>query len=337
MPDANPQGRLGRVELHTHLEGSLTPARLVELCRRHDQPGLPLACLAPDGRSYRFEGFHGFLQLFRRATSVVRTPRDFHDLALDLGDQLAADQVGYAEVTVSYGVMLRRGIDPVAVQEALAEAAAEVAETGGPVMRWIPDAVRQWGPDEAARAAEAALTCGRRLGVVGFGLGGDEVAGPAAWFADLFAQVRAAGLGITIHAGEVPAMGEAALRSVRDAVEACGAMRLGHATAAAADPGLMAFLAARGVFIEACPRSNVQTGALPDLAAHPLRAFLDAGLGCCLNTDDRGFFGLDLEGEYAAAGAVLGLGPDEAAAMHAAARAAAFDDPGRGGSSALSG
>lgn len=314
--------------MHTHLEGSLTPARLIALANRHDQPGLPLACLTPDGSAYRFTGFHGFLDLFRRATSVVRTPRDFHEVALDLGAQLAADGVGYAEITVSYGVMLRRSIDPVAVQQALAEAAAQVQETRGPVMRWIPDAVRQWGLEEARPAFAAAAACGRALGVVGFGLGGDEAAGPATDFAPLFAEVRAEGLGVTIHAGEVTAMGDGALRSIRDAVEVCGARRLGHGTAAAGDPELLALLAARGVFVELCPRSNVLTGAVPDLAAHPLRAFLAAGVPCCLNTDDRGFFGLDLAGEYAEAAKVLGLDAASAEAMHKQARAAAFDHPG---------
>ncbi len=316
---------LDRVELHTHLEGSLTPARLDALARRHGQPGLPLACLTPDGRAFRFTGFQGFLQLFRRATSVVRTPRDFHEIALDLGAQLARDRVGYAEVIVSFGVMLRRDIDPVAVQRALHEAAAEIAETRGPVVRWLPDAVRQWGVDEARAALDAALRCGRGLGVVGFGLGGDEAAGPAADFAGLCAEVRAAGLGVSLHAGEVTAMGAGARRSVRDAVEACGAARLGHGTAAAGDPDLLALLASRGVFVELCPRSNVLTGAVPDLAAHPVRAFLDAGVPCGLNTDDRGFFGLDLEGEYATVRNELGLTPAEETAMQRQARAAAFD------------
>jgi adenosine deaminase len=325
---------LPRVELHTHLEGSLTPARLVALAGRHGQPGLPLACLTPDGTAFRFTGFAGFLQLFRRATSVVRTPLDYHELALDLGAQLAADGVGYAEVIVSYGVMLRRGIDPLAVQRALAEAAAEVAATRGPVLRWLPDAVRQWGVAEADGALAAAVGAGRALGVVGFGLGGDEAAGPAEDFAALCAAARAEGLGLSLHAGEVTAMGEGAGRSIRQAVETCGADRLGHGTAAGADPLLLALLAARGVFVEACPRSNVLTGAVPDLASHPLRAFLDAGIPCCLNTDDRGFFGLDLTGEYAAAAAALGLSAAEAAAMQDQARAAAFDPAAAAGAAA---
>ena len=316
-----------RIELHTHLEGSVTPARLAALCERHGRPGLAAECLAPGGQAFLFDGFHGFLELYKRVTGVMRTPRDFHDLALDLAAQLRDDGVAYAEVSVSYGVMLVRGIDPGPVQAALGEAAAEVRERDGVTLRWLPDAVRQFGTEAAWRAWECAERAGRAQGVVGFGLGGDEVTGPAAAFAPLFAAVRQAGLGVSIHAGEVTSMGEAARDSIRQAIEACGAARLGHGLAAAGDPALLAELARRGTFVELCPRSNVATGALPALAAHPLRAFLDAGVPCCLNTDDRTLFGLDLRGEYAAARAVLGLTDAEEAAMNAAAARAAFAAP----------
>ena len=314
-----------RSELHTHLEGSVTPDRLVALSERHGRPGLPAECLDASGQGFVFTGFRGFLDLYKRVTSVMRTPRDFHELALDLAAQLRRDNVAYAEVSVSYGVLLARGIDPGPVQAALAEAAAEAEGTLGVTMRWLPDAVRQFGPDAARRAWESAGRAGRVQGVVGFGLGGDEVNGPAAAFAPLFAEVRAAGLGVSIHAGEVTSMGEAARDSIRQAIDACGALRLGHGLAAGADPALLAELARRGIFVELCPRSNVITGALPRLAAHPLRAFLDAGVPCCLNTDDRTLFGLDLRGEYAAAREVLGLTPDDETAMRTAAAAAAFD------------
>lgn len=315
----------GRIELHTHLEGSVTPARLIALSDRHSRPELPAACLDPSGRAFAFDGFRGFLDLYKRLTSVMRTPRDFHELALDLAAQLRDDGVVYAEVSVSYGVLLLRGLDPLPVQAALSEAASEAQEALGVTMRWLPDAVRQFGPDAAWRAWECAERAGRAQGVVGFGLGGDEANGPAAAFAPLFAAVRAAGLGVSIHAGEVPAMGEAAFDSIRQAMDDCGATRLGHALAAAADPELLRAMSARGVFSELCPRSNVATGALTSLAAHPLRAFLDAGVPCCLNTDDRTLFGLDLRGEYAEARAVLGLTAAEEAAMQRAAAAAAFD------------
>lgn len=313
-----------RIELHTHLEGSVTPERLIALADRHGQPGLPALCLNDAGDSYRFDGFHGFLDLYRKVTLLLKTPADFHGIALDLGRQLAADDVEYAEVSLSYGVMLRRGIDPVAVQRALAEAAVIVAETEGVVLRWIPDAVRQFGVDEAWRAWEQAAAAGRGLGVVGFGLGGDETNGPAADFAGLFAEVASEGLGVTIHAGEVPRMGRAALDSVRQAVVDCGARRIGHGLAAASDPVLLATLAAREVFVELCPGSNVRTGAIDSLAAHPLRAFLDAGVPCGLNTDDRTLFALDLDGEYARARSELRLTAAEQETMQEQARRAAF-------------
>ena len=317
--------RTGRVELHTHLEGSVTPARLILLAEKYGQPGLPAACLTEDGAAYCFEGFHGFLELFKHVTSLLRTPADFHAAARDLGGQLAADGVDYAEVTLSYGVLQMRGIDPVPVQRALAEAAAEVKEADSVVLRWIPDAVRQWGVDAAWRAWEAAAAAGVGLGVVGFGLGGDETAGPPADFADLFAEVKAEGYGVTIHAGEVPRMGTAAVDSIRQAVEDCGADRIGHGLAAAHDPLILATLAARGVFVEMCPGSNLRTGGIAAWGDHPLRTFLTAGVPCCLNTDDRALFGLDLEGEYKQAGEHLALTATEHDSMQKAARKAAFD------------
>ncbi len=317
--------QVGRVELHTHLEGSVTPARLIFLAEKYGQPGLPAACLTKDGDAYQFDGFHGFLEIFKHVTSLLRTPADFHDSARDLGAQLAADGVDYAEVTLSYGVLQMRRIDPLPVQRALADAAAEVKETYGVVLRWIPDAVRQWGVDKAWRAWEAAATAGRDLGVVGFGLGGDETAGPAADFADLFAEVKAERFGVTIHAGEIPDMGSAAADSIRQAVEDCGADRIGHGLAAAADPLIMATLAARDVFVEMCPGSNLRTGGITTWGDHPLRTFLAAGVSCCLNTDDRALFGLDLESEYSRAEELLALTTAEYDGMQKAARKAAFD------------
>lgn len=160
---------------------------------------------------------------------------------------------------------------------------------------------------------------------MGFGLGGDEAAGPAADFAGLFAEVRAEGLGVSIHAGELPGMGPRAAESIRQAVETCGATRIGHGLAAARHPLLLAELAARGVFVELCPGSNVLTGGVARFADFPLAAFLAAGVPCGLNTDDRTMFGLTLADEYRRAAAELGLTPEQEADMQQAAAGAAFD------------
>jgi len=312
------------VELHTHLEGSVTPERLIALAERHGQPSLPASCLNQAGTAYEFDGFLDFLELFRRVTLLMKTPADYHSVALDLGQTLHDDGVGYAEVSLSYGVMLKRGIDPQVVQQTLHEAAHQVQETHGVILRWIPDAVRQWGLDPGWRAFEQAARAGRRWGVVGFGLGGDEASGPARDFASLFADVHSEGLGASIHAGEIPAM-DGAADSVRQAVEYCGAQRIGHGLAAAADPLVMALLKARNVFVELCPGSNLCTGSLEKLPDHPLQKFLAAEIPCGLNPDDRSLFGLSMQGELHQAREHLDLNEDQEIAMNNWARQAVFD------------
>ncbi len=318
------------VELHTHLEGSITPKRLIALADRHGQPGLPANCLNKEGTAYVFDGFQGFLDLFRKVTLLLKTPADFHELALDLGKTLYDDGVGYAEISLSYGVMLMRNLDPLAIQQALSDAAHQVHETHGVRMRWLPDAVRQLGVDQGWHAFEAAARAGRSLGVVGFGLGGDETTGPARNFARLFADVKAEGLGVSIHAGEAPARGPAAAESVRQAVEDCGAQRIGHGLGAVADPRVMALLKARNIFVELCPGSNLRTGALESLADHPLQDFLAAKIPCGLNPDDRSLFGLDRKGELERARQELDLREDQIMMMDEWAREATFSFLGEG-------
>lgn len=324
------------LELHTHLEGSLTPSRLVALAERHGQPAVPAACLADNGRRYRLpRDFADFLTLYKTSTAVIRTPADHYAVALDLADALARDGVVYAEVSVSYGVLLWRELDPRPIQTALYEAAEAARERCDVEIRWIPDAVRQFGPDAARYVLDAALAGGRGRGVVGFGIGGDEAAAAAAAFAAVCADARAAGLGVTIHAGETGGPD-----AVRDAVLSCGATRIGHGIGAvlgalrdgarvtpspAEVDDTLTLLAERRVFVELCPGSNVATGVAAG-AACPVREFLARGVPCGLNSDDRALFDLDLRGEYARAAAAHGLTAAEAAAMQRAALAAAFAD-----------
>lgn len=308
------------IELHVHLEGSVSPEMLRVLAERQGRQDVLGACLTEDGSSYRPCGdFASFLLLFKAVSAVIVTPADHHAVAMALADSLAAQNVQYAEVTVAYGVLLKLGRDPLAIQRALAEAADEARILHGLHLYWQPDAVRQWGPDDAWRALEAAVSAGPGLGVVAFGLGGDELALPLTGFADHFREARREGLGTTCHAGETGGP-----ESVRDAVLIGGVSRVGHALAAARSPDVLALMAARSVHAELCPGSNAATGVIADRAAHPLRAFLDAGVPCSLHTDDPSLFGTSLSSEYNAAAAELGLTATEADCMIHAALDASF-------------
>jgi len=308
------------IELHVHLEGAVPPKLLTELAERHGRPEVPGICLTDDGGAFRTcDDFPAFLEQFKAVSSVLVTPADHHALALALAESLAAQNAAYAEVTVAYGVLQMRGRDPLPIQRALAEAAHEARERFGVHLLWQPDATRQWGPDAAWRVLEAAVAAGPALGVVAFGLGGDELALPASDFADHFRDARREGLGTTCHAGETGGP-----QAVRDAVLSCGVSRVGHALGAAADPEVLALMADRNVHAELCPGSNAATGVIADRADHPLRAFLEAGVPCSLHTDDPTLFRTTLTGEYEAAANGHGLTDAEAGAMVRAALDASF-------------
>ncbi len=144
-------------------------------------------------------------------------------------------------------------------------------------------------------------------GVVSFGIGGDEERGPAGWFTDVYRFVRAKGLRLTAHAGETagPESVWAALR--------LGAERIGHGIRAVDDPALMRHLRDENIPLEICISSNVATGAVPSLRAHPVRRLYDAGVPITLNTDDPGLFGTTLEKEYNLAAREFGFSERELA------------------------
>ena len=306
---------LKTLELRLHLAGSVSPARLRTLAERHGCPQVPRLCLE-DADRYCVPGESaGLRDGLRAVASVLRTPADHREAALDLAAALAGQDVVYAEVAVDYGGLRRRGADPRPVQSALAEAAEEAEASHGVSLRWLPSVDRGAGPDAAWRVLEAACRAGAERGVVGFGLDGEDAAGPAADFAPHVRDARAEGLGVTFFANDVA--------SVRDAL-ALSVDRIGPGTGAASDPQLLAMLALSGTFVEFCPGGDVAVGVAARLADHPLRVFLEAGVRGCLNTGDPALLGLELREEYAAAAARCGLTPREADAMRWQALAAAF-------------
>jgi adenosine deaminase/aminodeoxyfutalosine deaminase len=201
-----------------------------------------------------------------------------------------------------------------AVFDALVE---EAARSPVPV-RWILDATRQWGAEAAKPVFDFAAEhlCD---GVVAIGLGGFEEQGPASWYAGLYREARERGLRLTCHAGET-----AGPQPVWEAL-AIGAERIGHGIRAIEDGRLVEELRARDVPLEICISSNVRTGAVRQVAAHPVRRLFDAGVPIILSTDDPALFDCTLESEYALAARVFGFTPEELATLAANSLRYAFD------------
>jgi adenosine deaminase len=304
------------VELHLHLEGCLTPARARALRgRRPHLPPPPAGALAED--RWSFTGLDGFLRVFGWAGRLLDGPEAYADLLDDAFDLLEAEGVVHAEFFLAVGMMRRFGHDPRPIVRHLAARAAAREEAGGVSARFVVDAVRQWGPDEAEAVLEDALAL-RDHRVVGVGVGGDERAAPAAAFSSFFRRARRAGLGTSLHAGEGTSP-----RQVAEAL-ALGVDRIGHGIAAVEDPLLLERLAAAGTVLEVCPGSNEATGAwLPARGPHPALRMLRAGLRVVLGSDDPAFFDTSPRAERARLGR-LGATEAELRAVERNAAAAAF-------------
>jgi len=314
---------LPKAELHLHLEGSIRPATAVKLAARH---GVAIT-LDEVTRRYSYRNFNGFLETFKWVTSFLRAPEDYAFITRHLCEELVRQNVVYAELTISAGVMLRRMQNLEASLIAIRDVARSV-----PFSRlrtaFILDATRQFGPEPAMEVARCAAKF-QRLDVVAFGMGGDELAFPTTNFRAAFDYARREGLRIVCHAGEVGGP-----ESVIEAIELLGAERIGHGIAVMRDSALADSLAIRRIVLENCPTSNLCTGALsrqtgkPDatLKDHPLPAFIKKGVFVTLSTDDPGLFHTDLLTEYDKA-ATLGLSNQELVKLAEQSFNAAFLSP----------
>lgn len=281
-----------KAELHLHLEGSVEPRTMRELA-----PDLSAAEIEA---MYHFTDFPGFLQAFKGIVERLRTPEDYALIARRMVENLARQNVRYAEVIFSAGVVLWKKQEVMPIFSAIQEA----VEGLGVEIRWIVDAIRHFGPEHVMQVAEEAAALAGK-GVVAFGIGGDEARGPAEWFGDIYRFARDKGLHLTAHAGE-----SAGPDSVWKALE-IGAERIGHGIRSIEDPVLVRHLADRAIPLEVCITSNVMTGVVSGLCEHPVRRLYDAGVPITLNTDDPGIFRTTLCAEYELAARDFAFGPAE--------------------------
>ncbi len=224
----------------------------------------------------------------------LRTAEDYELITWSMLESLARQGVVHAEVYVSVGVVYywrRCEFEPLfgGMERARARAESEL----GISVYWIFDAVRHFGPEEAAPVFRKAAQLRPQFpSIIGIGIGGDERRTGAEPFRDLYAEARDAGLHLTAHAGETVGP-----ESIWGALN-IGAERLGHALSAIHDPELMDLLAERQVPLEICVSSNLRTGCCRTVEDHPLRRYFDSGLMVTLNSDDPALFESDLTDEY---------------------------------------
>jgi adenosine deaminase/aminodeoxyfutalosine deaminase len=283
---------LPKAELHLHLEGSVEPETLYELD--------PSTSVEEYRALYHYTDFDAFLRAFASVGKRLRTPEDYALITRRLLERLEAQNVLYAEIIIAAGVVLWKQQEFAPIFDAIHAAAGESVVQ----VRWILDAIRQFGVEPAMQVA--ALAAERvDQGVVAIGIGGSEERGPASWFKDVFAFAQCRGLHLHAHAGE-----STGPESIWDAL-ALGAERIGHGIAAVRDPALMRHLRERDIPLEICLTSNLVTGVVERVEDHPVRRLYDAGVPIVLNTDDPAMFRCSLVGEYRLAAERFGFTEEE--------------------------
>ncbi len=281
--------RLPKAELHCHLEGTASPALVRRQAARY---GVDVEDLFDASGRYRWHDFAGFLAAYDRVSALFRDEEDTATLAEAYLAGLAAAGAVYAELFVSPDHGAAAGLAPLAYLQAAAEGCRRAEAEHGIAARLIIVGVRHLGREAVERAAR--LAARREVALVtGFGLAGNETVGDPADFSRAFAIARAAGLGLTAHAGEFRGAD-----AVRRTLDHLAPTRLGHGVRAIEDPELVRRIAADGIVLEVCPGSNLALGVCPDPAHHPLARLAAAGCRVTVNADDPPFFRTDLLSEH---------------------------------------
>ena len=303
--------KLPKAELHCHLDGSLRPETMLELAKeyrvampRDDVDALREYMRVDDART-----LEDYLLRFDTTLSVMQTSEALERIAYELALDVAAEGVRYIEMRYAPPLNTLQGMSLAAAVEAPLRGIARAQRETDITARVIVCSLRHYDPALSMQLAQLAVAYKDR-GVVGFDLAGGEMGNPASRHAAAFEYCRERGLACTCHAGE----GDGP-ESIRQAVHDCHAHRIGHATRLLEDPILADEVHERGIALELCLTSNVQTRATERYETHPLKQFLARGMNVCLNTDNRLMSATTLVDEYHHAATSCDCTFDELAGM----------------------
>jgi len=312
--------RFPKVLLHEHLDGGLRPATIVELARETGYDRLPTTDPGKLAEWFRNNANRGslplYLQGFEHTCGVMQTEEALERVAYETLEDMKNDGVVYVETRFAPVLHMQKGLHPESIVRAVIRGLDRGKKDFGVHYGLILCALRSMPPEVSQEVAELSVDF-RPHGVVGFDLAGEEGGYPAKKHVDAFHYIQRENFNITIHAGE--GFGK---ESIWQAIQWCGAHRIGHATRLLEDMrikdgtvlsmGTLAqYVLDKRIPLEICLTSNVHTGAVPSLDEHPFGIFYRYRFRVTLNTDNRLMSGITLTDEYRTAVEIFGLGlPD---------------------------
>ncbi|MHB1067392.1 MAG: adenosine deaminase [Candidatus Nanopelagicales bacterium] len=312
--------RAPKVLLHDHLDGGLRPQTVVDLAAETGYADLPEQDADALARWFAAAAFSGslerYLETFRHTVGVTQTAEALRRVARECAEDLAADGVVFAEVRYAPELHLEKGLDVHQVVEAVLAGFAEgqrAAAAAGHRIRVGVLLTAMRTATHSRQIAELAVEY-RDVGVVGFDIAGAEAGFPPTRHLDAFEYLRRENAHFTIHAGE--AFG---LPSIWEALQWCGADRLGHGVRIVDDieigpdgeprlGRLAAYVRDRRIPLEMCPSSNVQTGAAESIERHPIGLLRRLGFRVTVNTDNRLMSGTSMSKEFELLNEAFGYG-----------------------------
>lgn len=278
-----------KAELHCHIEGAV-PVTLAK--KQAGKYRINIDNII-DGEHYKWHDFTSFITTYDTVANLFKSEDDFEKLTYEYLASIARDGAIYSEIFISPDHALKAGLSPQAYFDGLAAGIDAAENEFGIISRMIIVGVRHLGAEKVQKAAEIAAARPHPY-ITGFGMAGDERSGHVADFTRAFDIARDAGLGITVHAGEL-----VGAQSVKDAIDHLKPSRIGHGVRAIEDANLVKRIADEQIVLEVCPCSNISLSVFESMAQHPFKQLVDAGVKTTISSDDPPFFATDLANDYA--------------------------------------
>ena len=310
---------LPKAELHIHIEGSLEPEMMFELAQRN-RVELPYADVEAIRSAYEFNCLQDFLDLYYQGMSVLLTQQDFHDLTWAYLERCRDDNVVHTEIFFDPRGHTDRGVSFETMFEGIWSALERGRLELGISSRVIMCFLRHLDEDAAFATLEQALPFLDRI--EGVGLDSSEVGHPPDKFLSVFKRAGELGLKRVAHAGE-----EGPPEYVYQALDGLRVDRIDHGNRSLEDAALVERLARERMPLTVCPQSNLRLAVVKDMAEHPIRRMLAAGLKATVNSDDPAYFGGYMNDNFNALVDAVGLTGEEILALVQNSFEASFLDP----------
>jgi adenosine deaminase len=313
--------KLPKAELHLHIEGTFEPELIFAIAQRNGiDPGYP--SVGALQAAYEFTDLQSFLNVYYAGMKVLRTERDYYELASAYLGRAAAQGVRHAEIFFDPQAHTDRGVAFGIVVGGLCRALDGARERLGITSHLIMCFLRDLSAEAAMVSLEAAIPY--RDQIIAVGLDSAELGNPPTKFAAVFDRARAEGFLTVAHAGE-----EGPPEYIWEALDILRVARVDHGVRSLEDPQLVERLRRQRVPLTVCPFSNVKLHVVTDLAHHPLKRMLDAGLVATVNSDDPAYFGGYVAANFEGVVKALGLCDHEVITLAKNSFEASFIDDAR--------